>query len=65
MQAAYQIVRCVGLTDGAVNVEMKMTSVGPRLIEINARMGGYYNSLWIKQVLIRKIFRRFLCLNKY
>lgn len=29
-----------GLTDGVFHVELKYTSRGPRLIEINARMGG-------------------------
>jgi carnosine synthase len=26
---------------------MKMTATGPKLIEINARMGGFYNRHWI------------------
>jgi phosphoribosylamine-glycine ligase len=32
---------------GVFNVEMKMTKTGPNLIEINARMGGFYLRNWI------------------
>ena len=35
--------------DGVFNVEMKMTTQGPKLIEINARMGGFYLRNWISQ----------------
>jgi carnosine synthase len=45
--AAYQCCIGVGLINGVFNVEMKMTSTGPKLIEINAQMGGYYNRHWI------------------
>ncbi|CAC5423555.1 CRNS1 [Mytilus coruscus] len=46
--AAYQCCTEIGLVDGVFNVEMKMTNTGPRLIEINARMGGFYLRDWIK-----------------
>ncbi|MFJ1742497.1 ATP-grasp domain-containing protein [Streptomyces microflavus] len=32
--------RAVGITDGVSHVEMKLTESGPRLIEVNARIGG-------------------------
>ncbi|MFH0246359.1 ATP-grasp domain-containing protein [Streptomyces sp. HK10] len=32
--------RAVGITHGVSHVEMKLTSDGPRLIEVNARLGG-------------------------
>lgn len=38
-----------GLEDGCYNVEMIMTSRGPKLIEVNGRMGGFYNRTWIKK----------------
>jgi len=48
--AAFTCVREVGLTDGVFNVELKMTSTGPKLIEINGRMGGFYIRDWCKRV---------------
>ena len=45
--AAYQCCTEIGLVDGVFNVEMKMTKTGPKLIEINARMGGFYLRDWI------------------
>lgn len=45
--AAYQCCTEIGLVDGVFNVEMKMTHFGPKLIEINARMGGFYLRDWI------------------
>jgi carnosine synthase len=45
--AAYQCCTEIGLVDGVFNVEMKMTKTGPNLIEINARMGGFYLRNWI------------------
>nr|KAG5708547.1 hypothetical protein BaRGS_032968 [Batillaria attramentaria] len=39
----------VGLKTGVFNVEMMMTPRGPRLIEINARIGGYYTREWIRR----------------
>ncbi|KAK7499709.1 hypothetical protein BaRGS_00009050 [Batillaria attramentaria] len=41
--------RGVGLKTGVFNVEMMMTPRGPRLIEINARIGGYYTREWIRR----------------
>lgn len=47
---AYQVCRSAGLHSGVYNVEMKYTSKGPRLIEINARLGGFYLTNWAKRV---------------
>jgi len=38
-----QCLKALGFTTGAFHVEVKYTSVGPRLIEINARLGGGQN----------------------
>ncbi|CAC5368312.1 CRNS1 [Mytilus coruscus] len=46
--SAYQCCTEIGLVTGVFNVEMKMTKMGPKLIEINARMGGFYLRDWIK-----------------
>ncbi|XP_033728500.1 LOW QUALITY PROTEIN: carnosine synthase 1-like [Pecten maximus] len=46
--AAYQCCTEVGLINGVFNVEMIMTPTGPKLLEINARMGGFYLRDWIK-----------------
>lgn len=48
--AAYQCCVEIGLSDGVFNVEMKMTETGPKLIEINARMGGFYLRDWIRRL---------------
>ncbi|XP_074659577.1 carnosine synthase 1-like [Tubulanus polymorphus] len=47
--AAYQCCKTIGLINGVYNVEMMMTSSGPKLIEINPRMGGFYAGNWIKE----------------
>ena len=37
---AAQAVRALGITDGVQHVEMRLTASGPRIIEVNARIGG-------------------------
>ncbi|MFF5703655.1 acetyl-CoA carboxylase biotin carboxylase subunit family protein [Streptomyces sp. NPDC012794] len=37
--------RALGITDGVTHVEIKLTPDGPRLIEVNGRMGGYVGAL--------------------
>jgi len=39
-----------GLNDGMFNVDLIMTSAGPKLVEINARMGGYCLRHWIRSL---------------
>jgi len=39
-ELAVNAVKAVGFTAGVFHVECKMTSTGPQLIEVNARMGG-------------------------
>eukprot|EP00106_Octopus_bimaculoides_P016952 XP_014784394.1 PREDICTED: carnosine synthase 1-like [Octopus bimaculoides] len=46
--AAYQCCLEIGLESGVFNVEMIMSVTGPKLCEINARMGGIYLRDWIK-----------------
>ncbi|WP_432063498.1 ATP-grasp domain-containing protein [Streptomyces sp. S1] len=37
---AAQAVRALGVTDGVQHVEMRLTASGPRIIEVNPRIGG-------------------------
>ncbi|XP_069485063.1 carnosine synthase 1 isoform X2 [Ambystoma mexicanum] len=48
--AAYQCCLGCGLANGVFNVELKMTPTGPKLIEINPRMGGFYLRDWIQEI---------------
>ncbi|WP_181438659.1 ATP-grasp domain-containing protein [Paenibacillus sambharensis] len=36
-----QAIQALGITDGVTHTEIKLTSGGPRIIEINGRLGGY------------------------
>ncbi|KAK3084663.1 hypothetical protein FSP39_017138 [Pinctada imbricata] len=47
--AAYQCCVEIGLLSGVFNVELMMTKTGPKLLEINARMGGFYLRDWINR----------------
>lgn len=38
-------IRAVGIRDGASHVEVKLTPAGPRIIEVNGRLGGYVADL--------------------
>jgi carnosine synthase len=40
LDLAHRSITCIGLQSGVFHVECKYTSTGPRLIEINCRMGG-------------------------
>ena len=50
MDQAIASARALGLTDGVIHMEGKVTSEGPRLIEANARMGGSYVRDWVLNV---------------
>lgn len=50
VQAAFRCCLGCGLLDGVFNVELKLTWAGPRLIEINPRMGGFYLRDWILEL---------------
>ncbi|CAH2321417.1 carnosine synthase 1 [Pelobates cultripes] len=50
IQAAAFSCRSLGLYPGVFNVELKLTETGPRLLEINPRMGGFYLRDWIRHV---------------
>ncbi|KAM7329686.1 hypothetical protein ACRRTK_011299 [Alexandromys fortis] len=50
VQAAFRCCLGCGLLDGVFNVELKMTGAGPKLIEINPRMGGFYLRDWILEI---------------
>eukprot|EP00993_Chasmostoma_nieuportense_P001713 NODE_256_length_2571_cov_45.922668_g239_i0.p1 GENE.NODE_256_length_2571_cov_45.922668_g239_i0~~NODE_256_length_2571_cov_45.922668_g239_i0.p1 ORF type:complete len:592 (+),score=187.04 NODE_256_length_2571_cov_45.922668_g239_i0:730-2505(+) len=40
----------LGLLTGVFNVELKLTTFGPKLIEVNARMGGFYIHKWVEKI---------------
>ncbi|XP_067151462.1 carnosine synthase 1 [Apteryx mantelli] len=50
VRAAHQCCVACGLADGVFNVELKLAPGGPRLLEINPRMGGFYLRDWIREV---------------
>ncbi|KAM6274458.1 LOW QUALITY PROTEIN: carnosine synthase 1 [Porphyrio hochstetteri] len=50
VRAALQCCLACGLHDGVFNVELKLGPGGPRLLEINPRMGGFYLRDWIREV---------------
>ncbi|MDE2509883.1 MAG: ATP-grasp domain-containing protein, partial [Elusimicrobia bacterium] len=50
MDQAIASAKALGLTDGVIHMEGKVTSEGPRLIEANARMGGSYVRDWVLKV---------------
>ncbi|NXU57980.1 CRNS1 synthase, partial [Turnix velox] len=50
VRAALQCCLACGLQDGVFNVELKLGPAGPRLLEINPRMGGFYLRDWIREV---------------
>lgn len=42
---ADRAIRALGVTHGLVHTEIKLTPAGPRLIEVNGRLGGYQSDL--------------------
>ncbi|PVD37014.1 hypothetical protein C0Q70_04007 [Pomacea canaliculata] len=48
--AAITCCQALGLHTGVFNVDMMMSPQGPRLIEVNARMGGRYLRDWIRLI---------------
>jgi carnosine synthase len=50
LRMAKEVVSVLGLTNGALHLEAKITPTGPKLIELNARMGGDYLYHWIKTI---------------
>lgn len=50
LDMAKDVVKGLAITDGAVHLEAKLEEDGPKVIEINARMGGDYLYDWIKSV---------------
>lgn len=47
---AEKVLPALGLSNGALHLEAKIGPDGPKLIEINARMGGDYLYDWVKEV---------------
>ncbi|TPW17084.1 MAG: hypothetical protein FD126_3731, partial [Elusimicrobia bacterium] len=45
-----EVVKALGLTHGALHVEARICPDGPRLVEVNARMGGDYIYDWVQTV---------------
>lgn len=50
IKAAYLCCIQLGLLNGVFNVEMKMTKTGPKLLEINSRIPGFYSRNWILEL---------------
>ncbi|NXI35477.1 CRNS1 synthase, partial [Galbula dea] len=50
VRAALRCCQACGLRDGVFNVELKLGPAGPRLLEINPRMGGFYLRDWIREI---------------
>ncbi|XP_052233394.1 carnosine synthase 1-like isoform X2 [Dreissena polymorpha] len=50
VNAAFQCLTELGLSNGVFNVRMQLTSIGPKLIDINARTGGLYICDWVKRL---------------
>lgn len=50
LKMAKEVVKTLGLTNSALHLEAKITPSGPKLIEINARMGGDYIYDWVKTI---------------
>jgi biotin carboxylase len=45
-EVARVAIGALGLTDGACHTEIKLTADGPRVIEVNARLGGGLAEVW-------------------
>lgn len=50
ISAAWLTCQRLGLRSGVVNVELKLSRSGPKIIEVNGRMGGFYISDWVREV---------------
>ena len=50
LKMAKEVVKALGLSNGALHLEAKICASGPKLVELNARMGGDYLHDWIKTV---------------
>ncbi|XP_053395922.1 carnosine synthase 1-like [Mercenaria mercenaria] len=50
IEAAYRCCLQIGLSDGTFNVDFKLTENGPKLLEINSRMGGYCIRDWLRKL---------------
>ncbi|KAK3586593.1 hypothetical protein CHS0354_027730 [Potamilus streckersoni] len=48
--AAFQCCMELGLKNGIFNVEFKMEPTGPKLIEVNGRMGGFCLRDWVRKI---------------
>jgi biotin carboxylase len=46
LQLATDAMTALGMTDGQAHTEIKLTPSGPRIIEVNGRLGGYINELY-------------------
>ena len=50
IHAAWKVCKSVGLKDGVFNVEAIYTPMGVKILEINARMAGFYVAKWLFNV---------------
>lgn len=50
ISAAWLTCQRLGLRSGVVNVELKFSRFGPKILEVNGRMGGFYIPDWVLAV---------------
>lgn len=50
ISAAWLTCQRIGLKSGVVNVELKFSRFGPKVLEVNGRMGGFYIPDWVHEV---------------
>lgn len=43
---AVRALTAIGLREGPAHLELKLTGTGPRIIEVNSRLGGYVDEVW-------------------
>ncbi|MEU8461070.1 ATP-grasp domain-containing protein [Streptomyces sp. NPDC029003] len=48
LSLAGEAIRSLGITTGLTHTEIKLTDAGPRVIEVNGRLGGYVNDLGLR-----------------
>lgn len=47
LDTTLRAIDALGITDGITHTEFKLTAGGPRLIEVNARLGGFINEMCV------------------
>ncbi len=50
IRAAWLTCQRLGLRNGVVNIEFKFSRFGPKVLEANGRMAGFYTPDWVREV---------------